>query len=654
MTTTNANLPAIPFEDNFKYKHYYILRHASKSDLYYLHLLSYEPAQVIVDKSRTIVALDKYGNKIASRMYTYTDGDNGWGSGQNFSSLPTAYKNFDTRLLYNNFVLDFEDARFEKNSLPDDGVIPAVEPAYPAIPFEHSFKYKHYFILQNAGKLESYYLHLLAYEPAQLTVNNNGNITALEKYGKKIASRMYTYTIGQQSWSDGQSFSSLPTNYNNFSLRLIHNNFEMDFGADCYKKNPLADDNVVPATAPQFPPVPDKGNFENKQYYLLQHPTQLESYYLHLLACKPAFLEVVSNNLVAMQEDRSVINSAMYTYTIGDENWKDAGTFNTLPTPYNNFDLRLVNNNFEILLYKNGVLDFKAQVSRFKNDGTGPATTGWVETTIGACYYVDGYKFTSSTGWLELGSEPNVRIYFLDKERNWARAENTFKMIQGETYYFDENGVMLTGRGHKIGDMYYDFDSSGRLIREHWGEPVIPLDYYMGADEKKQIEYVFGVNPGSQSWSGFSASLANQVGKNLITVEVPAWKFDENNNKIAYTKRLTIHKKVSDVVISIFTEIFNSSEQFVIDNATTAGYANRGNTTSLHNYGIAIDINWEANPWLTNEGEKKTDGEYRPGIDPLSIEATSSVVQIFKKYGWYWGAEWNSSKDYMHFAYMNH
>lgn len=176
----------------------------------------------------------------------------------------------------------------------------------------------------------------------------------------------------------------------------------------------------------------------------------------------------------------------------------------------------------------------------------------------------------------------------------------------------------------------------------------------MGIDEKKQIEYIFGVNPGNQRWSAFSKSLANEVGKNLTTVEIPIWVLNNNNNKIASTKKLTVNNKVSDVVVSIFNEIFNSSEQFVIDVSTTGAYSNRGNTTSMHNYGIAIDINWNANAMFNAQGQIIAGTHYSPGVDPLSISATSSVVQAFEKYGWYWGGDWSSTPDYMHFSYMNH
>ena len=132
------------------------------------------------------------------------------------------------------------------------------------------------------------------------------------------------------------------------------------------------------------------------------------------------------------------------------------------------------------------------------------------------------------------------------------------------------------------------------------------------------------------------------------------WKIDSNGMKVPTTKKLTVHNDVSDVLVLIFDEIFNDPERFPIDNATTGSYSDRGNTSSLHNYGLAVDINWNANAMFNSNGTIRAGTHYSPGVDPLSIPAGGSVVRAFENHGWYWGGNWNSSKDYMHFAYMNH
>lgn len=182
----------------------------------------------------------------------------------------------------------------------------------------------------------------------------------------------------------------------------------------------------------------------------------------------------------------------------------------------------------------------------------------------------------------------------------------------------------------------------------------IPAEYYLGTNESEQLEYIFGIDNGTLSWSAFSKSLTGEIGKNQATIEVPIWVYDEKGNKAASYKKLTVHEKVAEVVNQIFYEIYNSNEKFVIDVNTTGGYSNRGNTTSMHNYGLAIDINWNANAMYNSNNQIIAGTHYDPLNDPLSMSNNSSVVKSFKKYGWYWGGDWNSSKDYMHFAYTDH
>lgn len=72
---------------------------------------------------------------------------------------------------------------------------------------------------------------------------------------------------------------------------------------------------------------------------------------------------------------------------------------------------------------------------------------------------------------------------------------------------------------------------------------------------------------------------------------------------------------------------------------------------SLHNYGIAIDINAIDNPQIRNKGQFATyDGQQNTS---LVIRAGHPVIDIFERYGWHWGGNWNSQRDYMHFCALN-
>lgn len=78
---------------------------------------------------------------------------------------------------------------------------------------------------------------------------------------------------------------------------------------------------------------------------------------------------------------------------------------------------------------------------------------------------------------------------------------------------------------------------------------------------------------------------------------------------------------------------------------------------SNHSYGIAIDINSESNGLYENclefgEGcVLRRGGEWRPGVNPLSIEEDSLLVRLMQQNGFLWGGKIaGRQKDYMHFS----
>ena len=62
---------------------------------------------------------------------------------------------------------------------------------------------------------------------------------------------------------------------------------------------------------------------------------------------------------------------------------------------------------------------------------------------------------------------------------------------------------------------------------------------------------------------------------------------------------------------------------------------------SFHNYGLAIDICLIVNGKATWERGQDFDKDGQPDF--------MEVVKIFKKYGWEWGGNWVTFKDYPHF-----
>ncbi|MDQ7086166.1 MAG: M15 family metallopeptidase [Sulfurovum sp.] len=81
---------------------------------------------------------------------------------------------------------------------------------------------------------------------------------------------------------------------------------------------------------------------------------------------------------------------------------------------------------------------------------------------------------------------------------------------------------------------------------------------------------------------------------------------------------------------------------------------------SKHAYGKAIDINPIENPYISRTGyiSHKASKPYRQRVHSpqkgtgyqAMLLPKSTAVTLFKKYGWQWGGDWKSIKDYQHFS----
>ena len=143
---------------------------------------------------------------------------------------------------------------------------------------------------------------------------------------------------------------------------------------------------------------------------------------------------------------------------------------------------------------------------------------------------------------------------------------------------------------------------------------------------------------------------SREMQKYLTTVSVPL--VDINGN--ARTGRLTVHQAIASDVVNAFTEIANAG--FPIKDAycySWRGMAGNSQTTSHHSYGVACDINANENYMIRN-GRVIAGSFWKPGESPYSIEPNGPVVKAFSKYGWGWGGNWSSSKDYMHFSFTGY
>ena len=139
--------------------------------------------------------------------------------------------------------------------------------------------------------------------------------------------------------------------------------------------------------------------------------------------------------------------------------------------------------------------------------------------------------------------------------------------------------------------------------------------------------------------------------KRMKWVRVKVWDFDKRGKKVTRIRGFYVHKKIAGTVVKIFNEIYRGKEKFPMH--TVWGYNWRGaGSSSEHCLGTAIDINSRENYMIRNNGQVVAGNFYRPRKNAYSIPPNGDVVRAFKKYGFRWGGEWVSSKDYMHFSYF--
>ena len=144
------------------------------------------------------------------------------------------------------------------------------------------------------------------------------------------------------------------------------------------------------------------------------------------------------------------------------------------------------------------------------------------------------------------------------------------------------------------------------------------------------------------------------------------------------TGEMIVHAEVSEEVIKIFETLYDAgypinkmklisdykgSDWQSIEADNTSAFncrkATGSKNYSKHSYGKAIDINPIENPYIFRSGKSshKASTPYlkrkRTSESPSQkamLLSNDKAVQIFKKYGWEWGGDWNGVKDYQHFS----
>ena len=187
-----------------------------------------------------------------------------------------------------------------------------------------------------------------------------------------------------------------------------------------------------------------------------------------------------------------------------------------------------------------------------------------------------------------------------------------------------------------------------------------------GADS---TAYANGLNSGVNVAPGEAASIEGEAariewlydGKGVPQTEEESAAYledfeveylDENGDK--QTHNMTMHRKLKTEVQAIFQDMMNVGFklEWKSGGGSIRGWYDSGYSGafyySAHCYGHAIDINVDANP-MPSAGVGIA---YEPGVNPYSV--TPEIVDIWKKHGFFWGGDWASTPDYMHFSYFDH
>lgn len=138
----------------------------------------------------------------------------------------------------------------------------------------------------------------------------------------------------------------------------------------------------------------------------------------------------------------------------------------------------------------------------------------------------------------------------------------------------------------------------------------------------------------------------------MESFKVQVWSLDSNNEWYVRSVYLQAHKNIVKTMKCIFSDLLALPPEERTPIKTIGCYNYRAGS-SCHTCGVAIDINWEENAEMTNSGIVTAGYYWKPYEDVYSIAPDSKMVEIFKQYGFGWGGEWTSKKDYMHFSYFD-
>jgi D-alanyl-D-alanine carboxypeptidase len=164
--------------------------------------------------------------------------------------------------------------------------------------------------------------------------------------------------------------------------------------------------------------------------------------------------------------------------------------------------------------------------------------------------------------------------------------------------------------------------------------------------------------------------LTQLLTEQLTMIQVPYWAYNDSS----CNGNIVCHKTVGAELLHIFNELyqlhfpiyqiqpicfFNCNDELSMQQNNTSCFdfrtmVNNPNKLSKHAMGLAIDINPLQNPYVKGKKVLPVNAtiDTCKGSIKKHDKLAQQVVAIFKKYGWLWGGNWKTLKDYMHFQKM--
>ena len=142
----------------------------------------------------------------------------------------------------------------------------------------------------------------------------------------------------------------------------------------------------------------------------------------------------------------------------------------------------------------------------------------------------------------------------------------------------------------------------------------------------------------------------------------------------AHTGEMVVHRNHATRTVGVFRRLYDSrfpiyrmrlvddyrgSDSASMDADNTSAFNCRkvtgGTAWSQHSYGRAIDLNPVQNPYVSGQTVEPAAGAaYRTRWPLRKGMVNWTVRDAFADVGWFWGGNWRSPKDYMHFSSNNH